>query len=104
MTTHGPRDNAQRTSHLTSDSGPSSPLEGSSGPLVDYNTGITVPATLTTEGGTWNGKNQTGQGVLSNAGTDGYGVFIGKVDAKGVVSYGKDLKLTLSGLDPSLRY
>ncbi|MBN1674284.1 MAG: lamin tail domain-containing protein [Kiritimatiellae bacterium] len=75
--------------------------QGESGQLVDYNSGSTVPVTLSVTGG---GGPQTDQGVHPASGTDAYEVFNGKVDGAGLINYGPDLILTVSGLDPSLEY
>ncbi|MBN1672601.1 MAG: lamin tail domain-containing protein [Kiritimatiellae bacterium] len=72
-----------------------------SGLLVDHTTGEPTPVTLTVSGGA---------GISSwmpahpNAGTDAHTVFDGAVDCNAFISYGENLVLTFSGLDPSVRY
>ena len=96
---------AENITRYTSDNGPGNPPEGSTGSLIDFEKGVPVAATLTVEGGLWNGENHTRQGLLSREGTDAYGVFNGKVDGRGVVSYNEEpLSLTFGDLDPNLRY
>ncbi|MBN1672621.1 MAG: fibronectin type III domain-containing protein, partial [Kiritimatiellae bacterium] len=73
-----------------------------SGLLIDHATGQPLPVRLRVAGGS--GVMES-QGLPPAAGTDAYGVFAGKVDATGTISYGTDdLTLTFTGLDPALRY
>ncbi|MBN1675755.1 MAG: chitobiase/beta-hexosaminidase C-terminal domain-containing protein [Kiritimatiellae bacterium] len=72
-----------------------------SGTLVDYATGRTLPATLAINSG---GAGPYAQGADAAAGTDAAGVFGGKVDCAGLISYGADLTLTFGGLDAATRY
>ena len=89
----------------TSNEGDGVPSQGNSGSLIDFESGEMVSATLTVEGGAWNGGSHTSLGTLSNPGTDAYEVFNGIVDATGVLSYGSsDVMLTFEGLSPVLRY
>ena len=93
------------TTRYTSSEGLGVPTEGSSGFLKDFNSGQTIRAMLKVEGGAWNGENHTSFGSLSEPGTEAYELFNDKLDAQGVLSYGdSNIVLTLSGLDPSLRY
>ena len=72
------------------------------GLLVDHATGQPLPVRLRVAGGS--GVIES-QGLPPAAGTDAYGVFAGKVDATGTISYGTDdLTLTFTGMDPALRY
>jgi len=72
------------------------------GALVDYYTGEARGAALTVQGG---GGMHESQGTDPAAGTQADAVFGGKIDCQGLIGYGdQDLTLTLSGLDPSLRY
>ncbi|MBN1674123.1 MAG: lamin tail domain-containing protein [Kiritimatiellae bacterium] len=75
---------------------------GQTGFLVDYNNGQTTPVRLTINDG--GGGPYPEQGVPPASGTDAYGVFNGKVDCAGLVSYGTDLTLQVDYLDPELRY
>ena len=89
----------------TTDSGPGAPPQGSSGFLVNYDTGEELEARLMVEGGTWNGAFHASVGAGSRAGSEGHMVFDGILDPRGVVNYAaSDLVLTLSGLNRSLRY
>ncbi|MBN1676797.1 MAG: Ig-like domain-containing protein [Kiritimatiellae bacterium] len=73
-----------------------------SGRLVDFDTGAETDVTLTVDGGAGIYENQ---GLHPAAGTDAHDVFDGKLDATGTLSYGTDnLVLSLSGLNPLLRY
>ena len=74
-----------------------------SGALVDYNSGTTLGATLTVEGG---GGGVQSYGQHPASGTDAYGVFNGVVDCDGQIGYSAadDLVLTFAGLDPSMAY
>ncbi|MBN1670803.1 MAG: lamin tail domain-containing protein, partial [Kiritimatiellae bacterium] len=72
------------------------------GRLLDYATGQPLAARLAVAGG--NGV-MAEQGAHPAAGTDAHAVFDGKLDAAGTISYWTDdLVLTLSELDPALRY
>ena len=89
----------------TSEGGVGVPPEGDEGALVDYETGLFVPAVLEVEGGAWDGDKHIKLGALSDPGTPAHDLFEGKVDATGVLSYGVDpITLTISGLDPNLYY
>ena len=89
----------------TSDEGSGEPPQGSSGLLVDYETGQDTAVTLSVTGGTWIGPVHAAQGSLSESGTDAHDVFDGIVDATGILNRGAtDIVLHLAGLDPSLRY
>ena len=78
--------------------------EGTGGLLVDYATGEFAPVTLEVVGGHWNGEVHATLGGRPAVGTDAFGVFDAKVDTLGVVSYGEDLELKLSGLNPLMNY
>jgi len=74
----------------------------SAGLLVDYATGLDTPVTLTVTGVHVTYSNQGAQPV---AATDAGRVFDGKVDCLGAVTYQtQDLVLSLTGLNPNLRY
>ncbi|MBN1675890.1 MAG: chitobiase/beta-hexosaminidase C-terminal domain-containing protein [Kiritimatiellae bacterium] len=73
-----------------------------SGLLVDYNTGTNTAVTLTVNDG--GGGPYFEQGTNAAPATDAYAVFDGIVDCAGLVSYGSNLVLTFTGLDPSLTY
>ncbi|MBN1673001.1 MAG: lamin tail domain-containing protein [Kiritimatiellae bacterium] len=72
------------------------------GQLVDYNSGQTIGVTLAV--GSGGGGPYTDQGGPPSAGTDAYGVFNGIVDCAGLISYGDNLTLQFTGLDPALQY
>ncbi|MBN1673980.1 MAG: lamin tail domain-containing protein [Kiritimatiellae bacterium] len=72
------------------------------GYLRDYATGQPTNVLLTVNDG--GGGVYPTQGTNAAAGTDAYGLFNGIVDCSGVISYGADLTLTFSGLDPAMRY
>ncbi|MBN1673364.1 MAG: fibronectin type III domain-containing protein, partial [Kiritimatiellae bacterium] len=72
-----------------------------SGLLLDYASGRRTDVRLTVDGG----LGVFDQGLHPASGTDAHGVFGGKLDAAGTVSYGtEDLTLTFSGLEPTRRY
>ncbi len=92
-----------------------SPIGGSgfpsSGELVDRASGLATGVTLTVEGGTYDGGDHAldlSGGPLP--GVDAWDVFDGHVTAHGCISYiaspspTGDLRLILTGLDPSSRY
>ena len=96
---------AERITRYTTETGAGEPPDGSRGFLVDNQTGASIRAQLAVTGGSWNGSKHAEAGTLSDPGTDGYEVFNGKVDARGVISYaGADLVMTFSGLDRRLSY
>ncbi|MBN1675507.1 MAG: lamin tail domain-containing protein, partial [Kiritimatiellae bacterium] len=72
-----------------------------SGTLVDYASGRDTGVQLALDIG---GAGPYPQGADPAAGTDAAAVFGGKLDCLGLISYGADLTLTLTGLDPALRY
>ncbi len=94
----------EKITYYTTEQGPGTPPCGDSGNLVDFNSGTITDVMLKVSGGLWNGKNHTRQGNLSNDGTDAYRVFNGKLDAKGLISYGDDTVLEFSGMNPNHRY
>ncbi|MBN1673692.1 MAG: hypothetical protein JXR37_21775 [Kiritimatiellae bacterium] len=72
------------------------------GLLVDWATGTRLGARLTVRGAS---APAAQQGLAPAPGTDAYNVFAGVVDCAGTTTYGdQDLTLTLSDLDPALRY
>ena len=95
----------QNITRFTTDAGAGAPPDGSRGALVDFVTGKPTSATVEIKGGHWDGDKQTTYGALSDAGTDGYRVFRGKVDAKGVLSYAQEeAVITFRALNPDLAY
>jgi len=90
------------TVHTTADGGGGG---SGGGELLDYESGLPTGVNLQITGGLWNGGTHATQGRSADPGTDAAGVFAGKVDGQGVLSYAAtDLVLALSGLDPSARY
>jgi len=73
---------------------------GQDGLLVDYTAGWTSDVHLAVAG---SATAVDLQGALSQAGTEGYHVFAGVLDAGDVLSYGTTTN-TFTGLDPELRY
>ena len=97
----------ENITRYTTDSGPGDPPDGSSGFLIDYESGEQTSVALSVEGGHWNGENHVAtHGALSRPGTDAYEIFNGIVDASGVLSYpgARAVVLSFSGLDPSFEY
>ena len=85
----------------TTASGVGVPPQGDQGPLVDYDSGLPMAATLSVTGGTWNGEGHARLGGPSILGTEAYDEFEGRVDTVGVANYAEeDLVLTFSGLSP----
>jgi len=74
---------------------------GQQGLLVDHATGTPVGALLTIDHG---GDGPLAQGTNAVAGTDAHAVFDGKLDLAGVIGYGSNLSLTISGLSRALTY
>lgn len=75
------------------------------GELVDYATGLPTGVGLEVSGGSWLGAPHAVQGRLSNAGTDAFQVFDGRVDCLGVLSYAAtELHLSLTNLDSQAVY
>ncbi|MBN1673844.1 MAG: lamin tail domain-containing protein [Kiritimatiellae bacterium] len=75
---------------------------GQSGNLIDYASGQESGVRLAV--GTGGSGPYAAQGADAAAGTDAASVFAGKVDCAGLISYGEDLTLQVSGLAPGLRY
>jgi len=81
--------------------------KGQGGLLADYATGDATPVNLTVIGGS---GPYTNQGVAPDGGTDAYSVFYDsgrgdwKSDPAGLISYGSNLTLSISGLDAGLLY
>ncbi|MBN1671579.1 MAG: hypothetical protein JXR37_11125 [Kiritimatiellae bacterium] len=72
------------------------------GQLLDHGSGAQLPVTVTVTGGSGVSGDQ---GLNAAAGTDASGVFSGKVDCAGTISYGSDdLVLAFDGLDPAFEY
>ncbi|MBN1673693.1 MAG: lamin tail domain-containing protein [Kiritimatiellae bacterium] len=75
-----------------------------SGPLVDYASGVGLNAHLSlASDGHWMPDHMT-QGVDAAPGTDAHEAFAGKVDALGLLAYGTAKTLDFTSLDPALRY
>jgi len=72
------------------------------GLLVDHASGQPIAAQVAVNGG--GAGPYTDQGGDATSGTDADGVFGGKVDCTGLISYGTDLVLSFTELDPALRY
>ncbi len=90
------------TTHTTADGGGGG---DGGGPLVDFATGQPSSITLSIAGGAFFGEWQADLGRLSEPGTDAYGLFNGRVDCRGFLSFASaDLLLEFSGLDPAERY
>jgi len=82
-------------------------LDGDSGPLKDYITGVDVPVSITITGGYWNGAGMAAdQGADAVAGTDADNVFGGIVCCTGVVGYwaASNLHVACTDLDPDTTY
>ena len=94
----------EKTTYFTTEQGVGTPPCGDIGNLVDYNSGKITDVMLKVTGGNWVGKNHAIQGKLSNEGTDAYRVFNGKLDVNGVISYGPDIVLEFSEMNPDHRY
>ncbi|MBN1675372.1 MAG: fibronectin type III domain-containing protein [Kiritimatiellae bacterium] len=72
------------------------------GYLTDFGTGRRLSARVTVQGG---GGPRADQGRHPAAGTDAHGVFDGRVDCTGTVTYDtEDLVLTFTGLSQALSY
>jgi len=94
----------QNITRYTTDSGDGTPPDGSSGSLLDFDTGETTTVTLAVAGGNWNGASHATASGIPDPGTDAAVVFSNKVDCTGHISYGTNLTLTFSGMDPGFRY
>ncbi|MBN1672453.1 MAG: fibronectin type III domain-containing protein [Kiritimatiellae bacterium] len=78
---------------------------GQSGKLVDHASGAVTDVTLSIGGTTPEDMLRPDRGRLSDAGTDAYAVFDGKVDCTGLLQAGPEkFVMSLTGLDPDLRY
>jgi len=76
--------------------------ETSEGYLVDYADGSAVSAYLSVAGDL---NSHSGQGAMSNEGTDAYDIFYGKIDAYGPLGYDTGNHVfTFTGLDPDKKY
>ncbi|MBA7511636.1 hypothetical protein ES705_03632 [subsurface metagenome] len=76
--------------------------ETSAGYLVDYADGSTLSAYLSVVGDL---NSHSGQGAMSNEGTDAYDIFYGKIDAYGPLGYDTGNHVfTFTGLDPAKKY
>ena len=74
--------------------------KGQAGTLTNYLTGAGLAATLAVAGGS-----PYNSGADAQTNTDAHAVFGGIVDSAGVIGYSPtNLTLTVSGLDPALRY
>ena len=101
----GPGQLQENITLYTTSAGPGSPPQGSSGMLIDYQTGSSVPIVMEVVGGSWNGNVHASLGGMPLAGTDGYEIFHDIVDIKGILNYGdSDIQLMLSGLSQELIY
>ena len=94
-----------KITYYTTASGSGTPPCGDEGLLKNYDNGNNTAVQLKVTGGNWNGGSMTTQGKLSNAGTDAFRVFDGKLNATGVISYGTTpIVLEFSGMSSSKRY
>ena len=93
----------QRTENITIHStAEDAPGVLAGGALVDYHTGQARNAALTVTGGS---GAHSSQGADPAGGTHADTLFGGKLDGTGCTTYGaQDMTLTLSGLDPAVRY
>jgi hypothetical protein len=97
----------QLTTNITTITSPNGGFD-SSGPLLDYATGLLTPVSLTVTGGRFVGDADAVHGANLVSGTDAHALFNGKVTGQGTISYinqaGSSLVLTFTGLDPSKVY
>jgi len=74
----------------------------SAGYLVNYDIGTTLSTYLSVTGDT---QDASGLGAISNAGTDGYNYFNGKLNCTGLISYATgNTVFTFTGLNSSKKY
>ncbi|MBN1670860.1 MAG: lamin tail domain-containing protein [Kiritimatiellae bacterium] len=96
-------DSGQPTQNITTYSAWSYNGWSTSGPLVDYERGTNVSATLTVSSDGAVSPSHLAQGADAATGTDAHTVFAGKVSAVGNMAYGT-VTLHFTGLDPALTY
>jgi hypothetical protein len=88
----------------TSDSGAGTPPDGSAGLLRKYETGEDTTIRMTVAGGNWDGSMHVTTGCDAAPGTDAYLAFSNKVSCTGFLSYGANVELSFSGMDPLAKY
>ena len=96
---------AQNITLYTTDNGTGVPPQGSSGHLVDFNTGLEIPVKLSVTGGLWNGAFHAKKGRVPRTNTPGRNFFRNKVDLRGIINYAQeDVVLSFEGCNPNMLY